>query len=117
MYLLKLLQNAAKSKLGQMFFLIQLILVTIAFAKRGYTFILIHPSNESILFNTLIVLNLPALFTGGIFTIPFALISKELADFYIYPFMLFLCCGIQWLLIGYGTEKLVKRFVTKNQIK
>lgn len=116
-YLLNLLKEAAKSRTAKIFFLIQLILIIIALIKRNWLLEPLHPDNESLLLNILTVFNIPAILVTMILCIPLMLIAKELTNLYIFQIVMFFCWMCQWALIGYGLEKLIKKTLSKNQIK
>lgn len=135
-YLLNFSKEVIKSRIAQLFFLIHWILFVIAVYQRGDTTLTnYHFAFEPLLVQILTIINLPAfsfgialclvlMFTIGtvfesilkMFGLEMEQIEKIVNSFSTSLIILcmFLSVSLQWILVGYGLEKLIKRFLNRG---
>ena len=104
------------SRLGWVLVAIHLGLVVFAFAERGSITKPIHPYYESVLLNALIVLDLPAVLITSIITYPITRESSPISEaswvLYASATIWLIAASLQWLLVGFLAERLMKAIVT-----
>lgn len=110
-YIYAFAKKVSLSRTAWIFFFVHLTVLIIACAQKG-TIQPIHFEYEFLLYKILFLLNFPASIITGILLLPIALmtlpVNAETNFNGPYPFMVFIYIGwqIQWLLIGYGIERL-----------
>ena len=116
--LLAFIKRLASSKLGQILALVHLILVVYALADRGSS--TFHFHYESILLKILFILDLPVLIFFSVIAFPFKSQTTYLAAFWwgylIGGALMLFCASIQWWLIGYWLERLIRDKTFKSDV-
>lgn len=110
----RFIKRVAASRLGQILFMIHLILLLYVYAERGALVERsVHPYYESVLFNVLILLDLPALIVSSLIAFPVAHESSYLHTYWwsswVGDAIGLLCASTQWWLIGYFIERFFRR--------
>src|SRR5215510_10573388 len=106
-----LIKKISKSRIGQLFFVINTIFLVYAFASRGpYSF---HFHYESLLTKTVVIANLPGLIVSGVLAIPITYLRSLSPSLWWLQLVIdsigFVCVSVQWWLTGYCLQRLILR--------
>ncbi len=109
----RLSRRILHSRLGQILFVIHLVLAIYIYGERGSISRPVHPHYESFLMNVLICLDLPALILASIIASPIAHESSPLSAFWwahgAANGVAFLCASLQWWCLGYVLASFFRR--------
>jgi len=126
--MLKLLKKIVSSRVGLILVGVHLCLVIYAFSGKtpdtldnpciepeqhfaGHSTIAqrtFHWTNESLIFKTVSLLDIPSMVIAAILMIPFGWILNDFcyqATHWIASFWMLFCASVQWLIIGYAIER------------
>lgn len=96
--------RVASSRLGQILFLLHLVLVVYAYTSRE-SVEPVHFHYESALLKSLLVLDLPALTVATILAAPIAHVNSPFSSYWWAPWVTdglgLLCASIQWWFVGF----------------
>ena len=109
--LLNFFRRVFTSRTAYLFFFAHWILFAVAIYQRGGFIYPFHSEYEPLLVNILIIINLPAIFLIVIIGLVLSVLPQSvLSQFEELKYLIcFLPISLQWLIIGYGIEKLIKR--------
>ena len=109
----RLTSRVLHSRLGQILFVIHLVLTVYVYAERGSVTRPVHPYYESVWMNALIWLDLPGIILASTIAAPIAHQSSPLEVFRWSPWVAigiaFVCTSLQWWCLGYLVARLCRR--------
>lgn len=117
MFLINFTKQIMKSRLAQILVLTHFVIVILVFLLKPYQEgggMAYKFFDEPLYYRILFYLDLPSILLIGLIFSPMGTIKFNSIAFYLFSFAFLIIASVQWLLIGYCIERVIKKIVGKN---